>query len=408
LSRYRFTSHEGKLLGQLGLCTLYRTKPTNLIPPVARYRNRKLELLVYSGPLNPQLEMVALDAFPVREPASMRAYTVLRLRTRSGAAAYGECSRISRLELTALRGAIQQKEASRFETIRRGLKVSPTALAGLEMAMLDALGKSTNAPVYQVLGGPTRNQARALAHIEGDTDEAVVAAVGRARDGGYKAFMIPVPQTEARNHSATLVAATRQRLAAVRSAAGEGCDLVLDAAAKLTPGDASTLSAAFERDHLLWFDEPCQLSNLTAAYRIAAENVTPVGFGRFADEPGVFQDLLRGDAIDVIRADITRYGITRIRRIAALAETYYVAVAPFHDGGPIATAAALHLAASLPNFFIQQLPMPLAAQDRQMRVRVAGESIEAVKGGFVELPRGPGLGIHVEEAALSEFRGAEE
>ena len=144
----------------------------------------------------------------------------------------------------------------------------------------------------------------------------------------------------------------------VRSAAGEGSDFVLDAAGNLTPGDASSLAAALERSHLLWFDEPCPLSNLSAAYRIASENVTPVGFGRFAAEAGVFQDLLRSDAIDVVRPDLGRHGITQVRRIAAVAEPYYVAVAPFHDGGPIATAAALHLAASLPNFFIQQVPCP--------------------------------------------------
>jgi galactonate dehydratase len=276
------------------------------------------------------------------------------------------------------------------------------------MAMLDVLGKFTNAPVFQVLGGPTRNQARAMARIEGETDEALAAAVTGARAGGHRAFMIPVPRSEARNHSATLVAATRQRLETVRSAAGEGSDFVLDGGATLTPGDASSLAAALERAHLLWFDEPCPLSNLTAAYRIAAENVTPVGFGRFADGPGTFQDLLRSDAIDVIRADITRQGITRIRRIAALAETHYVAVAPFHDGGPVATAAALQLAASLPNFFVQQLPTPGAEQDRVMRARLAGESLEAVKNGFLELPRGPGLGIQVDEAALNEYRGSEE
>jgi L-alanine-DL-glutamate epimerase-like enolase superfamily enzyme len=72
------------------------------------------------------------------------------------------------------------------------------------------------------------------------------------------------------------------------------------------------LAAAFDRAHMLWFDEPCQLSNL------AAENVTPVGFGRIAGEAGVFQDLLRSDAIDVIRANIARHGIPRIRRISAV------------------------------------------------------------------------------------------
>lgn len=357
--------------------------------------------------LNPKLEMVALDAFAVREPVSRRAYTCLRLRTRSGTVGYGECSQLSASDLSGLRAAIQGREASSFESIRRGLTLSRPALAALDMAMLDLVGKFTNAPVYQVLGGPTRNQARALARIEGQTDESVVAAVSEARATGHKAFLIPLPATHSPNHSATLVNAAQRRVDRVRSAAGDGCDFVLDAGGKLTPGDASSLAAAFERLHLLWFDEPCRVSNLSAASRIAGENVTPVGFGRFATEAGVFQDLLRADAVDVVRPDLAQHGVTQTRRISALAETYYVAVAPFHDGGPIATAAALNLAASLPNFFIQQLPCPKAAEDRRMRARLAGERLETVKDGFLQLPQGPGLGIQVNEAALGEYRERE-
>jgi galactonate dehydratase len=359
-----------------------------------------------AAPMDPQLEMVALDSFPLREPVSRRAYACLRLRTRSGATGYGECSGLSIGDLAVLRAAIPGKEATSFEGIRRGLTVPSPALAGLEMAMLDLVGKYTKAPVYQVLGGPTRNQARALARIEGDTDEALAAGVSQARAAGHRAFLIPVPATVSPNHSATLVDATRRRLDRVRSAAGSGCDFVLDAAGKLTPGDASTLAAAFERFHLLWFDEPCPLSNLSAASRIAGENVTPVGFGRAA-EAGVFQDLLRSDAVDVVRPNLALHGITNARRISALAETYYVAACPFHDGGPIATAAALNLAASLPNFFIQQVPYPAAEQDRRMRARLAGETVETVKDGFLQLPRGPGLGIAVDEAALTEYRERE-
>src|SRR5437660_2048145 len=260
------------------------------------------------APLHPQLEMITLDAFPLREPVSKRAYTCLRLRARSGATGYGECLRISPADLAALRAVIPGWEASGFESIRRRSTVPLPALAALDMAMLDLLGKHTHAPVWQVLGGPTRNQARALARIEGDTDDAVVAAVGRARAAGHRAFMIPVPQSAARNHSATLVAATRQRLDRVRSAAGEGSDYVLDAAGKLTPGDASSLAAAFERMHLLWFDEPCLLSNLTAAYRIASENVTPVGFGGNAGGTGVLEEQLRRGAIDDLQPDVCRAG----------------------------------------------------------------------------------------------------
>ena len=343
----------------------------------------------------------------MREPVSKNAYTCLRLRTRSGATGYGECSRVVASDLALLRSAIQGKEASSFESIRRGLAVDPSALAGLDMAMLDVLGKFTNAPVYQVLGGPTRNQARALARIEGDTDDALAAAVSRARTAGHRAFLIPVPATHAPNHSATLIDATRQRLDRMRAAAGEGGNFVLDGGARLTPGDASTLAAAFEPLHLLWFDEPCLLSNLSAASKIAGESVTPVGFGRFATEAGVFQDLLRADAVDVVRPDLARLGITQARRVSAVAEPYYVAVAPFHNGGPIATAAALHLAASLPNFFIQQMPCPTAEEDRRMRARLAGDATESVKEGFLQLPHGPGLGITVNEAALTEYRERE-
>ncbi len=360
-----------------------------------------------SAPLNPQLEVVSLDAFSVREPVSRRAYTCLRLRARSGAAGYGECSGLSPADLSTLRSAIQGKEASGFETIRRGLTVPASALAGLDIAMLDLVGKFTKAPVYQVLGGPTRSQARALARVEGDTDEALATSVSQARVAGHRAFLIPVPSAHSRNHSATLVNATRERLDRVRSAAGAGCDFVLDAAGKLTPSDASTLAAAFEKFHLLWFDEPCPLSNLSAASRIAGENVTPIGFGRFAPEAGVFQDLLRSDAIDVLRPDLSRYGITQVRRLSAVAETYYIAVAPFHDGGPIATAAALHLAASLPNFFIQQIAYPASEEDRRMRARLGGEIAETIKDGFLQLPRGPGLGINVNEAAFAEYRERE-
>src|SRR5204863_5157291 len=99
------------------------------------------------------------------------------------------------------------------------------------------------------------------------TDDAVASAVVQARGAGHKAFLIPVPATHSPNHSATLVNAIRQRFDRARSAGGEGCDFVLDAAGKLSPGDASAVAAAFERMHLLWFDEPCPLSNLSAASR---------------------------------------------------------------------------------------------------------------------------------------------
>jgi len=90
--------------------------------------------------------------------------------------------------------------------------------------------------------------------------------------------------------------------------------------------------------------------------------------------------------------------------MAALAESYYIAVGPNHHGGPIGTAAALHLAASIPNFFIQQIPVPESENDRGMRAELTGTSIEGVKDGFAALPTGPGLGISVNEATLDKYK----
>jgi galactonate dehydratase len=91
--------------------------------------------------------------------------------------------------------------------------------------------------------------------------------------------------------------------------------------------------------------------------------------------------------------------------MAVIAETYYIAAAPYHDGGPIATAAALQLAASIPNFFIQQIPLAAEA-DSRMRAEIAGAGLETVKDGFAALPTGPGLGITVNEEALKKYREA--
>lgn len=372
---------------------------------------RRARLMAFAAPqamtsakIDPRMEISALQAYPVREPVSKRSYTILKLQTRGGLVGYGECGGVTAQELAQGLAAVRGKEATQFETVRQQMKSLPAGLmAGLNIAMLDVVGRSLKAPVYQVLGGPTRNKCRALAPLEGATDADLAASVRRAREAGFKAFLVPTPPLKGRNQGQAFVLAARKRLDALREAAGPGTDFVLDGAGALLPADAAALAEAFERYHLLWLDEPCELSNLGVVKKIAAENVTPLGFGRFIQQPGAFQDLLREDAIDVLRPDISLNGISRIRQMAAIAETYYVAVAPYHNGGPVATAAALQLAASLPNFFIQQFPFPAAEQDRKMRSAVAGGA-ELVKEGFAQLPVGPGLGITVNEKALEEYK----
>lgn len=349
------------------------------------------------------LEITALDAWALREPVSRRAYTVLRLTSKSGLKGHGECGDATAADMDAARRAVIGRPATSYEAARLALGGAPRVLPAINAAMLDLIGKSTQAPVFQVLGGPTRNRARALASLQGTTDEELALSAKKLHAAGFRAFAVPLPPVAARNQGQAFAHAVNRRLETVRAAVDDA-DLVLDGASSLTPGDAGSLAAALERFHLLWFDEPCRLSNLAAVRKISDESATPLGFGRHIEQPGEVQDALREEVLDILRPDLARHGITQIRRMAALAETYYVAVAPHHDGGPIGTAAALHLAASLPNFFIQHIPVPKDEADRRMRAELAGGSIETVHDGFAPLPAGPGLGITVSEEALEKYK----
>jgi galactonate dehydratase len=347
----------------------------------------------------------ATQAFVVREPVSRRTYTVIRLRTFSGVTGYGECPGDLSREILRARPVIEAPATS-YQVLASRLADLGGLGGAINMALLDIVGKVTKAPVYQLLGGPTRFKARALAPLAGDSDTALVASMKRAVAAGYRAFLVPAPPPPSRNQGQAWVLATRKRLEALRGAGGEQVDFVLDGAGRFVPGDAAMAAADLEKFHLLWFDEPCPLVNRGAVKKISAESVTPIGFGRNIRAGAEFQDLLREDAIDVIRPDISQNGISAIRRMAVIAETYYVAVAPYHDGGPIATAAALQLAASLPNFFIQQIPLVEAEEDRRMRAEIAGAGLETVRDGFAALPTAPGLGIAVDEEALKKYREA--
>ena len=372
--------------------------------PILQIRRAKLALSAAQAaqPSHRGLEISAASAYALREPVSRRSYTVIRLRTASGVTGYGECRAVTTADVERARAALAGVPATAYELVYRRLAALPAMRGAVDIALLDIVGKQARAPVYQVLGGPTRTKARAIARISGDSDEEVVAAMKRRQAAGFRAFTLSLPAVREPNPRRAFVAASERRLETLRSAAA-AADFIVDGGGALLPKDAADLCTAFERFRLLWFDEPCSGSNTAVIQKMAAESVTPLGFGAGLDRADAFQDLLRADAIDVLRPELAIHGISGIRRLAALAEAYYVAIAPRHDGGPIATAAALHLAASIPNFFAQETPAPEAQEDRRFRASLTGGTeVETAADGFLKLPTGPGLGITVNEQMLEK------
>ena len=348
------------------------------------------------------LKITGLRAWRLKEPVSGRRYTVVRMESQAGAG-WGEGGPVPASSIDAARAAAIGRKATDAEYVRHALAGQPALEAAVNNAMLDLAARSTGVPIYRYLGGPTRYKARLLAQVEGATEDALAESVQRAAQQGFRAFAFPIPSRDAMWRMQAYVDSIRKRVDRLQAAAGSGRDFVLDANATLTPGDAGFIATALERAHLLWLDEPTATVTSDALAKITGESVMPVGAGRNILEASQFQSLLRFGCIQIVRPDAGRNSMLKLKRVAAVAETNYVAIGPYHNGGPVGTAASIHLAASLPNFFIQQVPRPSAEQDRAMRAESTSGDREAPDDGFARLINRPGLGFDLSEPALNKY-----
>jgi galactonate dehydratase len=342
----------------------------------------------------------------VAEPGGRR-YVVVRVDTDGGVPGYAETDAgsvpqvsVDRLkhELQALVG-MNPDHAVRIDEDLRRSRASLASRAVANVACLDVLGKLTKATVYELLGGPTRHKVRALAVLALGSEAELREQVLVAKREGHRAFSVPLAMPSGMERGRKFYTGVRATLDGLRAAAGEECDFVLDCGGRPSPGEARSIADRMQGFHLLWMDEPCGELSAAAQASISKGSTTPVGYGRGFTENARFQDLLREDGIDVLRPALAIHGLTSVRKAAAIAETYYVAVAPFHRGGPIGAAAGMHLCAALPNSFVQETPFSSNPADRQFRAAISGWDEKPVDG-FYPLSGRPGLGLNVDERAL--------
>lgn len=274
--------------------------------------------------------------------------------------------------------------------------------AAVSNAMLDLLSKSRKVPIYQFLGGPTRFKVRLLGQLEGTDEASITAPLDRAKRRGFMAFTLPVLRRDSMIPLQEYVDRVRKQVASVQ-ANDTTAEWVLDGAASLTPGDAAMVATALEKSHLMWFDEPTGVLSTDGLAKITDESVMPIGIGRAIHDIGTFQNLLRFGSVNVLRPSLGLNSLPKIKRIAAIGETHYVAVAPYHSGGPLGTLAGIHLAAALPNSFIQDVPIPSSPRDAAMRAELTSGDTEVAAKGFAALSNRPGLGVDVNEKALDTY-----
>lgn len=273
-----------------------------------------------------------------------------------------------------------------------------SAISGIDQALWDIAGKECGKPVYQLLGGRVRDTVRMYTHFRGDTPEALAqSALSKVEKGWTAIKTVAVPITRMLDGPALLKRA-EAGLRAVREAVGDEVDILLDFHGRLTPQMAIQFGKAFEPYRPLFIEEPSQAENPAAMAPIARALTTPIATGERLFTRWGFREILEQGAASLLQPDPCHTGgITETRKIASMAEVYYAGLAPHNPYGPLATAVAVHIDLSCPNFVIQEMIDP---DDAPEAMALLKDPLPVVNGHILP-PTKPGLGVEVDEAACA-------
>ncbi|MCM3885593.1 mandelate racemase/muconate lactonizing enzyme family protein [Frankia sp. R82] len=278
----------------------------------------------------------------------------------------------------------------------RAGEIVMSGIACVEMACWDIVGKALGQPVWRLLGGKVRDRIKAYANgwytVE-RTPQEFHAAARRVVEQGYRALKFdPFGPGWAE-----LEPAERRRsiglVEAVRDAVGPDVEILVEMHGRFSPHEAIRIATALVPFEPSWVEEPVPPENLRALAKAAAGIALPVATGERIHDRIEYRELFDLGAADIIQPDIGHLGgIAETRKLAATAETHYMLVAPHNVGGPVLTAANLHLAATTPNFKIQEHFNDFADEE----VKQAAPGLPEVVDGYFALPTAPGLGVDLD------------
>jgi len=284
----------------------------------------------------------------------------------------------------------------------RAGEIVMSGIACVEMACWDIVGKALGQPVYRLLGGAVRDRIKAYANgwytVE-RTPEEFHAAAKKVVERGYRALKFdPFGPGRLELDRAELMRSI-SLVEAVRDAVGPDVELLIEMHGRFTAAVAARIARMLEPYDPEWVEEPVPPDDLESLAKFAARSTIPVATGERMHSRHEFRQLFALQAADIVQPDISHFGgILETKKLAATAETHHVLVAPHNVGGPVLTAANLHLAACTTNFKIQEHFNDFA--DSYVK-QVAPGNPEVVDGYFA-LPSGPGLGVELDLDAVAE------
>ncbi len=287
---------------------------------------------------------------------------------------------------------------------RRGSLEFYSALSGIEMAMWDIIGKATGQPVYNLLGGPCRDKIRVYANgwsYKVENVEDFVRAAQKVVEQGFTAMKFdPLPRPWRTFIPKDHIRHAVKVVKTVREAVGPDVDLLLEIHRRLAPMHAIDLAKRLEEFEPYWFEEPCQAENIEAIAEVRRKVRIPIVTGENIFTKAGFRPVFDYRAADIINPDVTNCGgILELLEIGAMAEPYFVAVSPHnYNSTLLGLSATIHASACMPNFIITEYFLPFV----EMGDKVCKNQLKPLNG-YVHLPKEPGLGLDIDEAALSKY-----
>ncbi|EMD00661.1 hypothetical protein BAUCODRAFT_62416 [Baudoinia panamericana UAMH 10762] len=281
----------------------------------------------------------------------------------------------------------------------RGGPVFMSALAGIDIALWDLKARKLDVPIWQLLGGKVRERVQVYAWIGGDRPSDVEQAARERFQQGFRAVKMNATEDVGWLDSPSALQSSVERLKIVKAL---GMDAALDFHGRLHKPMAKQLAKALEPHGPLFIEEPLLSEHPESIKELYGLTTCPIALGERLYSRWDFKRFFEDRSVDVIQPDISHCGgISELRRIAAMAEAYDIAVAPHCPLGPIALAACLQIGICTPNHVIQEMSLGIhynvEAGEYDINSYVNNPEVFAVKEGHVEKLTGPGLGIEVNE-----------
>jgi len=280
-----------------------------------------------------------------------------------------------------------------------------SAMAGIETAMWDLVGKACHQPVYNLVGGKVRTRVKAYAngwYTDADDLEKLADQAREAVSRGYRALKFDPFGPGGREISRQELRQASKTVEAVRRALGDDVEILLEFHGRFSPIMALEAIRAMVEYSPSWCEEPVPAHNFDAMAQVVAGSPLRIATGEHVYARFGFLDLLQRRGAHVIQPDLAYCGgFLESKKIAALAEAHYVSVAPHNCDGPLKTVIGIHLCANIPNFLILET---FDDYDVPWRRELTPDA-PRVKDGFYEIPTGPGWGVEVDESAIAAHPG---